>query len=133
MRLTTASEYALVALLYITRSRKTDYIPLSTITASQRLPFKYMENLMHKLGRAGIVTGSKGQHGGYKLSRPADKITLAEVVRLLDGPLAPVGSVSKYFYKPTAIEKEKKLSKLMKEIRDHIADKLEKTTLKDLV
>ncbi|MFA5160358.1 MAG: Rrf2 family transcriptional regulator, partial [Candidatus Omnitrophota bacterium] len=63
------------------------------------------------------------------LSRPADKITIAEVVRLFDGPLAPTESVSRYFYKPTPIEKEKKLLGLMRDIRNQIAKKLEKTTV----
>jgi hypothetical protein len=50
----------------------------------------------------------------------------------MDGPLAPIGSVSRYFYKPTVIDKEKKLIKIMKNIRDYISSKLESTTLKDI-
>lgn len=132
MRLTTSSKYALLALLYLARHEKEDYISLSKITKDQKLPFKYLEHLMHVLCMAKIVVSLKGQHGGYKLARPASKISIAEVIRLLDGPLAPIESASVYFYKPTVIEKEKKLSKLMKDIRDFISGKLEKTTLKDL-
>jgi Rrf2 family protein len=134
MRLTTHSEYALLALLYLSRhSANGELIPLSRITEEQKLPFKYMEHIMHTMLRAGLVSSSKGQKGGYKLARKPGQITVAQVIRLFDGPLAPVDSVSVHFYKPTIIEKEKKLTKLMKEIRDYISVKLEKTTLKDLV
>ena len=133
MRMTTASEYALLALLYIARHDTKGYISLSNITEDQELPFKYMEHLMHALCMAKIVLSSRGQRGGYKLARRPEKISLAQVIRLLDGPLAPVPSVSVYFYKPTIIEREKKLTKLMREIRNYISSRLENTTLKDLV
>ena len=133
MRLTTSSEYALLALLYIARHSGDGYIPLSRIAEDQKLPFKYLEHLMHMLRCAGILSGMKGQNGGYRLAVPSDKISLAKIIRLFDGPLAPVESASVHFYKPTIIEKEKKLSGIMKDIRNYIADKLENITLKDLV
>ena len=129
MKLTTHSEYGLLALIYICRSKDEGYIPLKKIAAGQRLPLKYMEHLMQAMCRAGYLTSSRGKQGGYLLNRPADKITIAEVVRLFDGPLAPTESVSRYFYKPTPIEKEKKLLGLMRDIRNQIAKKLEKTTV----
>lgn len=132
MKLTTSSEYALLALLYIARHADKGFIPLSRIAKDQKLPFKYLEHLMHTMCRAGILTSSKGQRGGYKLVQPSNKISIAQIIRLFDGPLAPIDSVSVHFYKPTIIEKEKKLSGLMKNIRDFISTKLEKTSLKDL-
>lgn len=132
MKLTTYSEYGLLALLYICRSRSRAPIPLSEIAEAQDLPLKYMERLMQALCAAGYLSSTRGPCGGYALAKPANKITVAEIVRLFDGALAPTGSVSKYFYKSTPIEKEKKLLGLMREIRDFIARKLERTTLKDL-
>ena len=87
---------------------------------------------MRMMTRAGIVRGLQGRHGGYRLARRPEEITIAQVIRLMDGPLAPVDSVSRYFYKPTVIDKEKKLIKIMKDIRDYISSKLESTTLKDI-
>jgi len=133
MKLTTSSEYALLALLYIARHADKGYIPLSKIAEKQKLPFKYLEHLMHALCRAEILSSSKGQHGGYQLARPSSRISIAKIIRLFDGPLAPVESVSVHFYKPTIIEKEKKLSEVMKKIRDYISAKLERTTLRDLI
>ncbi|MBF0484517.1 MAG: Rrf2 family transcriptional regulator [Candidatus Omnitrophica bacterium] len=133
MKLTTQSEYSLLALLYLARHGEDGYIPLTNIAKDQELPFKYLEHLMRTLIRAGIVRGLKGQHGGYQLAHKPEEITIAQIIRLLDGALAPIGSVSRYFYKPSLIEKEKKLSRAMKEIRDYVSAKMEALTLKDLV
>ena len=132
MKITTQSQYSLLVLLYLARSKEDSYIPLSKIAQKQKLSLKYLEHLMQPMCRAGILASAKGQKGGYKLAHKPEKISIAEIIRLFDGPLAPVESVSVYFYKPTVIEREKKLSHLMRGIRNHIAFKLEKTTLKDL-
>lgn len=133
MRLTTHSEYGLLALLYICRSKGRECVALSEIARKQNLPLKYMEHLMQALCRAGYLTSKRGKSGGYYLNRPASEVTVAEIVRLFDGPLAPTESVSKYFYRSTPIEKERKLLGLMREIRNYIAKKLEKTTIADMV
>ena len=87
---------------------------------------------MLALKRAHFVHSTKGQHGGYTLAKEPHQITLAEVVRLFDGALAPTESVSENFYESTPIEKEKKLTKVFKDIRDYVSQKLEKTTLADV-
>lgn len=70
---------------------------------------------------------------GISLQRSQKKISLAEIIRLMDGALAPVESVSKYFYEPTPIEKNKKLLGVFRKIRDYISNTLEKVTLADLM
>jgi Rrf2 family protein len=80
----------------------------------------------------GLVTSVKGQQGGYRLNRPAKKISVGEVIRLFDGALAPTESVSKYFYRATPIGSEKKLVALFKTIRDFVSDTLENTTIEDV-
>jgi Rrf2 family transcriptional regulator, cysteine metabolism repressor len=132
MKLTLRSEYALLALLFLARSRSTEFISVDAIAKAQGIPARFLEQILAALKRARIVTSSKGQHGGYKLGRPAGKIALAEVIRLLDGALAPTESVSKYFYESTPVEKEKNLLKVFREIRDFVAKKLEGTTLADV-
>ena len=69
----------------------------------------------------------------FKAARAASAISLAEIIRLFDGALAPTESVSKYYYESTPIEREKKLVKVLLNIRDHIANKLEKTTIANMV
>jgi len=132
MKLTTRSEYALLALLYLARNYSQDYITVETVAGAQIIPHKYLEQIMLALKRARYVRSSKGQHGGYRLAKPADAITLAEIIRLFDGALAPTDSVSEYFYGATPVEKESKLIAVLKAIRDYAAQKLESTTLADV-
>ena len=109
MKLTTRSEYALLALIHLARARGPAYVSAVSIAEAQGLPPKFLEQLLLVLKRGGLVKSQKGQRGGYKLARPAEKISLAEIIRLLDGALAPTDSVSRYFYEPTPVEKEKRL------------------------
>ncbi len=133
MKLTTRSEYALLALVYLARNQAEGFISIDTIARAQGIPPKFLEQLMLALKRAHFLRSIKGQHGGYALSKRPDQITLAEVIRLFDGALAPTESVSENFYESTPIEKEKKLTKVFKDIRDYVSQKLEGTTIADVV
>ena len=132
MKLTSRSEYALLALVYLNRHDDNGLVSVETIALAQGIPAKYLKQILLALKRAKYLRSSKGQHGGYRLAKPADKISLAEVIRLFDGALAPTESVSEYFYESTPIEKEKSLVRVFKEIRDYVSDKLEHTTLADV-
>ncbi len=132
MKLTRRSEYALLALIHLTRAKGEGYVSVAAIAEAQGLPAKFLEQLLMALKHARLVKSQKGPHGGFRLARPAEKISLAEVIRLLDGALAPTESVSTYFYEPTPVEREKRLLRVFKEIRDVISARLEKTTLADV-
>ena len=132
MKLTSRSEYALLALVYLARNDSDEYTSVETVAQAQHIPPKFLEQILLALKRAKYLRSSKGQHGGYRLGKPADKITLAEVIRLFDGALAPTESVSEYFYESTPIEKEKSLVRVFRELRDYISGKLEHTTLADV-
>ena len=80
----------------------------------------------------GHLDGCAAKGVGYRLAKPANKITLAEIIRLIDGALAPTESVSINFYEPTPIEKEQNLVIVFKEIRDYISNKLENTSIQDV-
>jgi len=133
MKLTARSEYALLALAYLARHAREGYISIEIIARAQGIPPKFLEQLMLALKRAHFLHSTKGQHGGYALAKEANKISLAEVIRLFDGALAPTESVSEKFYEPTPIEKEKKILKVFKDIRNYISLKLEKTTIADII
>jgi Rrf2 family transcriptional regulator, cysteine metabolism repressor len=132
VRLTARSEYALLALVYLARHAKDEFVAVQTIAADREIPPKFLEQILLSLKRARYVTSQKGQRGGYRLARPAKDINLAEIIRLIDGALAPTESVSKYFYESTPVEKEKKLLRLFKDIRNYVSDKLEGTSLADV-
>ena len=133
MKLTTRSEYALLALVYLARNEDEGFISIDTIATAQGIPPKFLEQLMLALKPAHFLRSAKGQKGGYQLAKRPDQIPLADVIRLFDGALAPTESVSENFYESTPIEKEKKLTKVFKDIRDYVSNKLEKTTIADVV
>jgi Rrf2 family protein len=133
MKLTARSEYALLALIHIARANSDQNISAESIAQAQKIPAKFLEQILLSLKRARILTSSQGQHGGYKLARQAGEISLAEVVRIFDGALAPTESVSENFYERTPIEKEAGLVKVFKDIRDYTSGRLEKTTIADVI
>ena len=133
MKLTSRSEYALLALLCLARHKAETFISGETIAQEQGIPPKFLQQILFALKRSRYVHSSKGQHGGYRLARRPDEITLAEIVRLFDGALAPTESVSKYFYESTPSEREEGLLSVFRAIRDHVAEKLETTTLADVL
>lgn len=132
MKLTSRTEYALLALVYLARQDPDTYTSVETIAAAQSIPPKFLEQILLTLKRARYLTSLKGQGGGFRLVKPPSAITLAEVIRLLDGPLAPSEAVSKYYYRPTPIEKEPTLVNLFARVRDCILEIMEKTTLADI-
>ncbi|MBX3046458.1 MAG: Rrf2 family transcriptional regulator [Anaerolineales bacterium] len=133
MKLTARSEYALLALIYIARSDGEHNISADSISKAQGIPPKFLEQILLSLRRARILNSSQGQHGGYKLARPAKEVSIAEVVRIFDGALAPTESVSRNFYEKTPIEKETGLVRVFKDIRDYTSNLLENTSVADLI
>ena len=133
MKLTTKSEYSILALIYIARNENRGFIKIEEICSKCDISKKYLELLFSTLRQSRYIKTRRGATGGYKLAKPAAKITVAEIIRLMDGALAPTESVSKYFFSNTPLGKEKKIMKVFKEIRDHISDVLESLTLADLV
>ena len=133
MKLTTKSEYSILALLYIARQPKDKYVKVDEIVAACDIPKKYLELLLMALRQNRIIKTRRGNQGGYQLACPADQISLASIIRLMDGALAPTESVSTYFHSDTPISKEPAMVAIFQDIRDYIANKLEKITLQDLV
>ena len=105
MRLSTKSEYALLALVDLAGRRGTGVARIEDVARRQRIPRKYLERILLTLRKAGYLRSRRGKRGGYELARPARGISLAEIVRLMDGPIASVRSASRYFYAHTPIER----------------------------
>ena len=132
MRLSTRSEYACLALIDLTENYNHGLIKIRDICQRKDIPQKYLEQILLILKRGGFLRSKRGVDGGYRLAIPPDKISIAQIIRLMDGPIAPVDSVSRYFFDHSPIEKSKELQKLFKEIRDTVSAKLENTTFADL-
>jgi len=133
MKLTTKSEYSILALIYIARNESKGFIKIEEICSKCDIPKKYLELLLTILRQNRYIKTKRGASGGYKLAKPASQISVAEIIRLMDGALAATASVSKYFFSDTPLSKEKKLMKIFWEIRDFIAERLEALELSDLV
>lgn len=133
MKLTTKSEYSIIALAFIARRGSNAYVKIDEICNEHEISKKYLEHLLSVLKQARLLKTKRGAEGGYKLAKPAESISLAEIIRLMDGALAPTESVSRYFFSHTPLEKEKKVITVLKEIRDHVAKKLENTRLSDII
>src|SRR5262245_39279557 len=96
MRLTAKSEYALLALVHLARHERDGYLSVQEIAAAQDIPPRFLEQIFLTLKRARYLRSLKGPRGGFQLARPPARITLAEVIRLIDGALAPTDSASKH-------------------------------------
>lgn len=132
MKLTTKSEYSILALIYIARRQKEGFVKIEEVCAQRDIPRQYLVLLFSILRQSGYLKTRRGTSGGYRLAKPASKISVAEIIRLMDGALAPTESVSKYFFSATPLSREKQLIKIFKEIRDHVAGRLEALKLSDL-
>jgi Rrf2 family cysteine metabolism transcriptional repressor len=133
MRLSSRTEYALLALIYLARMEVGARAHGQEIAEKQAIPMRFLQQILFTLKQARIVMSVKGKAGGYALNKKASQISVAEIVRLFDGPLAPSRSVSLFFHQKTPISSEKRVTVLLRDIRDYVAERLENTTLADLV
>lgn len=89
MHLTATADYALRAVIEIAEAHP-EHITAQQISETQDIPLKFIENILATLKRAGVVNAKRGVEGGYWLARPASSITLADIIRAVEGPLANV-------------------------------------------
>ncbi|MBN1880782.1 MAG: Rrf2 family transcriptional regulator [Deltaproteobacteria bacterium] len=133
MKLSTKSEYACLALIVLSRKYGSGYISTERISEEFNIPKKYLEQILLVLKGAGYIRSKRGSEGGYRISKSPAEITIAEVIRLMDGPLAAIKSVSVYFHEETPLNQHKPLLDIFKEIRDYVSNKLETTTFADII
>ncbi len=111
-----------------------EVLRIQTISEQQNIPKRFLEQILNDLKSAGIVESRRGVAGGYRLSKPPEKISLAVVIRHIEGPLAPVSCVSEKFYSRCSCPDEAKcgIRSIMKEVRDAIVAILEGVTVAEL-
>ncbi len=90
MLFSTKSEYGVRLMVELGRRAEDGPVALGAIAEAETLPLSYLEHLVAKLREAGLVSSTRGAHGGYRLARPAEEITMLEVVEALEGPIAPM-------------------------------------------
>jgi Rrf2 family protein len=130
------AKYGLRALLYL--AKQPDQVPvlISDLAENEDIPKKFLELILLDLKKHGILQSKKGKGGGYSLRRKPEAIKLGRVIRVLDGPLAPVPCVSQTAYVPCDECKDERtcgIRIVMKEVRDAMASILDNTSLADLM
>lgn len=132
MNVSTKSEYGLRALIYLASNSEREAVPAREIAEKWSVPVKYLEQILKTLKEAGLITGQVGVGGGYRLTRAASLITAGEVIRTLDGRLAPMGCVSSYDYEQCEFEPSCGLKTLWTRTRAAIIGVIDQTTIADL-
>ena len=131
MKLSVRGEYALRALLVLGLNYDQPVVRIQAISEQQNIPKRFLEQILNDLKSAGVVQSRRGVAGGYRLARRPEEITLATVIRHIEGALAPVSCVSEKFYEKCSCPDESRcaIRAVMKELRDSIVQVMEATTL----
>src|SRR5919202_961011 len=132
--LSNKAQYAFRALTYLVDRYDQGPVLISDIAKKKKIPLKFLENILLELKKAGILESKKGKGGGYYIAKDPHKILLADVLRLVDGPIALLPCVSLHFYErcKNCDEKNCGLNRVMIEVRDANLAILEKKTVADI-
>ncbi|WP_404406691.1 RrF2 family transcriptional regulator [Pelagibacterium halotolerans] len=130
------SRYALRALVALTRAGHGNSLMISEIAVDQDIPKKFLEQILLELKRNGIVMSKRGKSGGYLLLKEPADISFGEVLRIIDGPIAPLPCLSKIAYrrcKDCKDEDECEIRHVFAKVTDATRAVLDRTTLADAV
>ena len=127
------ARYALRALLYLAARSDDAPVQISEIAEAEKIPRKFLEAILLELKNARIVDSVRGARGGYQLRRPPSEIPLSDIIRLVDGPLAPMGDAEQLRGLIAKDADHRALYEVFLAVRDAAAKILENTTVADLV
>lgn len=130
------SKYGLKAMTFIASQDEGTLVQISEISESEKISRKFLEAILLNLKKAGFLGSKKGKGGGYYLLKSADKIIMADVIRVLEGPIAMVPCVSLNYYEhcdDCVDENRCSVQMLMLEVRDSMLSVLSNKTLQDMV
>jgi len=137
MHLSKKAEYALRAIIHLGIANEMGLPVVSGVELADanRLPLKFIERILQELREGGLVETKRGKLGGYSLAKPADKIRIGDLIRLVDGRLAPIGCASEFAYQKCTCPDEDHcgLRMLMIDVRNAIAGILDRYTLSQVV
>jgi Rrf2 family protein len=125
--------YALKALIHLAEAYDRGLVKIHAVAAEESIPEKFLEGILVTLKNARIVSSQRGREGGYRLRRPPAEILVGDVVRIVDGPLAPFGDAVELAHRVRTEPRHAGLFDLFLEVRNAAAAILDHTTLADLV
>ena len=137
MQLSKRGEYGLRAMIQLANVETNGTLPvmkIGEIADVEKIPVKFLEQILLTLKNSGLLQSKRGMAGGYYLARPPSEIMLGQIVRILDGPLAPIRCVSQMAYEPCGCPDENScgLRMIMGDVRNAIAAILDFTSLADI-
>ena len=134
MKVSKRGQYGMRALCHLAETYGSGVVQIREIAEREQIPPKFLEQILLALKNAGLLHSKMGVGGGYHLARPATEISLGQIVRILDGPLAPVKCVSQMAYEPCGCPDEATcgLRLVMGDVRNAISDLLDGTSLADV-
>jgi Rrf2 family protein len=128
------AKYALRALLMLAEQSEADMVMIADIAERENVPRKFLEAILVDLRKRGLLDSRRGKYGGYRLAKPADAISFGEIIRIVDGPLAPLPCASKSGFRPCddcTDANSCSVRWLMLQVRDATADILDNCSLAD--
>lgn len=126
------AKYGLKAMFRLAKEYGKYPMLIADLAEQEQIPKKFLELILLELRKKGLLISKMGKGGGYSLAKEPSKITVGQVVRILDGPLAPIGCVSKTAYQPCEecdSERTCSIRLIMQQVRDATASILDSTTL----
>ena len=134
MKLSVRGEYALRAVLVLGLNYAQSVVRIQKISEQQNIPKRFLEQILNDLKSGGVVESKRGVSGGYRLAKPPGEISLATVIRHIEGALAPVSCVSERYYEKCSCPDEARcaIRSVMKEVREAIVAIVGRVTVADL-
>ena len=133
--LSNKAKYGLKAMLHLAEREGQGGVLVADIAETQTIPKKFLDTILLEMKNSGLLHSKKGKGGGYMLARPAAKITVGQIIRILDGPLAPIPCVSQTAYRPCLDCRDEaacQIRRVMGQVRDATAAILDNTSLIDM-
>jgi len=133
--LSSKAKYGLKAMVHLARREGQGPCLIADVAEAERIPKKFLDAILLEMKNQGLLSSKKGKGGGYVLARPAERIMVGDIVRILDGPLAPIPCVSRTAYRPCEDcidETACTVRAVMQDVRDAIAAILDNTSLADM-
>lgn len=130
------TKYALKALIHLAEAYDKGPILISDLAREEKIPKKFLELILLTLKNNGILQSRKGKGGGYYLGKPPAAVSMGKLIRIFEGPLAPVPCVSETAYEKCGECKDEQtcgIRIVMKDVRDAMADILDNSTLADVL
>lgn len=121
------------ALCHLAEQHGGGLVHIRAIAAKEEIPPKFLESILLQLKRAGFVTSRRGNEGGYALSRPPTEIMLGEVIRVLDGPLAPMASAAELQEMTQRYPRQSGFYSVLMDVRNAVSRILDGTSLADVL